>query len=101
MGRRHKKNHAKRQKLHQSPAKSVSGAPVRPAAATAVPENLKTTTPTPQLVLTNTKKGDTINDIDFFGFPTSVFAADLRRTGWATLVIVALLTLIMLCVRSS
>lgn len=53
-----------------------------------------------QTVVTNQPKRDTIVEYDFFGFPASVFAADLKRTGWATLVILALLGVVTFIVRS-
>ena len=51
-------------------------------------------------VVTNAPKRDTISSYDFFGFPASVFTTDLKRTGWATLVILALLGVITVIART-
>ena len=44
-------------------------------------------------------QNDTIKEIDFFGFPPSVFAKDLQTTGWAPAVILVILGLIVLVTK--
>ena len=52
-----------------------------------------------KLPVTIEQKNDTIKEIDFFGFPPSVFAKDLQTTGWATAVILVILGLIVLVTK--
>ena len=57
--------------------------------------------PAASIAVTKSAKSGTIAAIDYFGFPVSVFGADLKRTGWATLVILAILAAITIVTRVS
>lgn len=83
MGRRPQKNRHQHQKRRQTVKKNETQ-----------PATVVTHTASEKLPVTKPAKRDTISKIDFFGFPASVFTADLRRTGWATLVILVILGLV-------
>jgi len=47
-----------------------------------------------QAEVTSAPNRGKIEQVDFYGFPASVFAVDLKRTAWATLTILVILGIV-------
>ena len=99
MGARPHKNNKKNKKRSLGQKNQVQ---VRQAMTSAnVPRDNDRPSSISPIAVTKPTKSGTITAIDYFGFPVSVFGADLKKTGWATLVILVILGAIAVVTRVS